>query len=87
MSRPETPFDNIEGAHDYVQLLAQAIDEARTAIEEDIAEALGARDAARRLEALRLVHYKLNQLREHIGTSSRILNDLRTLRRLLLEGR
>jgi hypothetical protein len=82
-----TPFDNIEGAHEYVGLLAQAIDEARTAIEEDIAEALEARDATRRLEALRLVHYKLNQLRDHIGTSSRILNDLRTLRRLLLEGR
>ena len=83
----ETPFDNLEGAHHYVHLLGEAVEDARRAIQEDIAEALAARGAERRLDALRLVDYKLIRLREHIGTSSRILNDLRTLRRLLLRER
>jgi hypothetical protein len=39
--------------------------------------------AARRLDALRLVHYKLKQLNDHLGAGSRLLNDLRALRRLL----
>lgn len=83
----ETPFDNIEGAHEYVHLLVEAVDEARRAIREDIAKALHARGAERRLDALRLVDYKLTRLREHVATSGRILNDLRTLRRLLLGER
>jgi hypothetical protein len=83
----DTPFDNLEGAHEYVQLLGEAIDDARLAIREDIAEALAATGAARRLDALRLVDYKLVQLHDHIATTSRILNDLRTLRRLLLGER
>ena len=32
-----TPFDNIEGAHEYVRLLASAIAEAEASIQEDIA--------------------------------------------------
>jgi hypothetical protein len=83
----DTPFDNLEGAHEYVQLLGEAIEDARTSIQEDIAEALAATGAERRLDALRLVDYKLVRLHEHISTSSRILNDLRTLRRLLLGER
>jgi hypothetical protein len=43
--------------------------------------------AERRLEALQLVTYKLEQLSRHIDTSQRLLNDLRTLRRLLLGER
>jgi len=33
------------------------------------------------------VNYKLDKLSSHIATSRRILNDLRMLRRLLLEER
>jgi hypothetical protein len=84
--RGESPFDNIEGAHEYVGLLAEAIAEAEAAIREDIEEAQG-QDAARRAEALRIVAFKLDKLRAHIGSSHRILNDLRTLRRLLLQER
>ena len=38
-------------------------------------------------EALQLVSYNLAKLTLHITTSRRILNDLRTLRRLLLAER
>jgi len=82
----ETPFDNIEGSHEYVALLAEALDEARRDVEAEIAAA--ERDRAdRRKEALLLVSYNLAKLHLHITTSRRILNDLRSLRRLLLAER
>ena len=83
---PETPFDSIEGSQEYVALLAEAIDEARQDVEADIALAL-AEGADRRKDALQLVSYNLVKLSQHITTSRRILNDLRTLRRLLLAER
>jgi len=84
-TRPETPFDNVESAHEYVRLLWEAIGDARKELEADIAAASAKPD--RRLEALRLVQYKLEKLDLHLQSSSRLLNDLRTLRRLLLEER
>lgn len=82
----ETPFDNIESSHEYVGLLAEAIDEAVASIDEEIAVAAG-EGAERREEALKLVAYKLAKLKEQVMQSRRILNDLRTLRRLLLAER
>jgi hypothetical protein len=83
---PHTPFDNIESAHEYVGLLAEAIDETAQDIGEQVEEA--AREGAvRREEALRLVAFKLGKLAGHIGSSRRLLNDLRILRRLLLAER
>jgi hypothetical protein len=84
--RSETPFDSIESSHEYVRLLAEAIEITLAEVEADIAMA-GADGAARRTEALQLVHFKLNKLRSHMTSSRRILNDLRSLRRLLLEER
>jgi hypothetical protein len=82
----ETPFDNIEGSHEYVALLAEALEEARRDVEAEVATA--ARDGAeRRKQALLLVAYNLAKLNLHITTSRRILNDLRSLRRLLLAER
>jgi hypothetical protein len=81
-----TPFDSIESSHDYVRMLGQAIDDAVCQIEEDIRIA-SANGATRRVEALRLAGYKLAVLRGHFVSSRRILNDLRTLRRLLLGER
>ena len=82
----ETPFDCIEGSHEYVAMLAEALDEARRDVEEEIATA--EHDGAdRRKQALLLVSYNLAKLHLHITTSRRILNDLRTLRRLLLAER
>lgn len=84
--RSETPFDNIESSHEYVCLLADAVQEALTEVEKDIALA-GADGASRRREALQLVHFNLSKLSGHMKGSRRILNDLRTLRRLLLDER
>jgi hypothetical protein len=86
ISRSETPFDNIENSHEYVSLLAEAIKDALADVEADIALA-GADGAGRRKEALQLVAFKLNKLEGHVTSSRRILNDLRSLRRLLLEER
>jgi hypothetical protein len=84
----ETPFDNIESSHEYVAMLAEALDEARREIEEEIclAEKEGTR-GDRRKQALLLVSYNLDKLNLHITSSRRILNDLRSLRRLLLSER
>ncbi len=82
----ETPFDCIESSHEYVAMLAEAIEEARREVEEEVSAA--DRDHAdRRKEALLLVSYNLAKLNLHITSSRRILNDLRTLRRLLLAER
>ncbi len=84
--RSETPFDNIESSHEYVCLLAEAIQDALAEVEADIALA-GADNAKRRTEALQLVYFNLSKLSGHMTASRRILNDLRSLRRLLLDER
>jgi hypothetical protein len=84
---PETPFDSIEGALEYVSLLVESVQEAREDIEGELEQARREPDAARRADALQLVAYKLDRLSEHSRASRRLLNDLRTLRRLLLDER
>jgi hypothetical protein len=79
-------FDSIESAQEFVELLGQAIEEAKTEIQAQITAATAAADP-RWEQALHLVAYKLGNLAQHMATSRRILNDLRTLRRLLLEER
>jgi|SRR5581483_10439828 len=86
MPNCETPFDSLEGSHEYVALLSEVIDEARRDVEAEIALA-EAEGADRRKQALQLVAYNLGKLDLHMTTSRRILNDLRTLRRLLLDER
>ena len=81
---PETPFDSIEGAHEYLGLLAESVEETRAHI---AAELAALPPGSRRADALRLVAYKLERLAEHWRSSGRILNDLRTLRRLLQDER
>ena len=80
------PFESLESAHEYVGLLREVLDEAYVAILDDTAAAqeLG---ATRRIDALRLVEHKLSLLRAHLLDSLILLNDLRTLRRLLLRER
>jgi hypothetical protein len=85
--QPETPFDSIEGALEYVGLLVESVEEAREDIAIELGEARRERDGTRRADALQLVAYKLDRLREHAQISRRLLNDLRTLRRLLLDER
>jgi hypothetical protein len=82
----ETPFDNIESAHEYVALLAETIEDTRLEVEAHIVLA-AAEHANRRKEALQLVSYNLAKLSSHMTASRRILTDLRTLRRLLFAER
>jgi hypothetical protein len=83
---PDTPFESIESAHEYVKLLRQEVRDVECEVLDDVSDA-ERMDVDRRLDALRLVAYKLNQLGDHLDASSRILNDLRALRRLLLAER
>lgn len=80
---PEIPFENIESAQEFLALLEEAVEEARKDVESEAARA----QPERRLQALQLVGYNLAKLSVHVGTSRRILNDLRSLRRLLLQER
>jgi hypothetical protein len=82
----DTPFDSIESAYEFVGLLREALDEAYAEILNDTEAAVQV-GAGRRVDALRLVDYKLQQLRQHMLASLVLLNDLRTLRRLLLRER
>jgi hypothetical protein len=79
-------FEHIESAHEYVGLLCETVDEAARSIEQEMA-APSPMTGARHLDAFRLVDYKLKRLREHLLASRRLLNDLRTLRRYLLDER
>jgi hypothetical protein len=81
-----SPFDSIESAHDFVRLLSEAVTEAKRDIDADIQRELSTH-APRRLEALRIASYGLEKLELHMNRSGRILNDLRSLRRLLFEER
>ena len=78
---PGRPFGTIESSDEYVALLLQAVEETATDVGEDLLRTHGA--GGRRREALQLVAYKLEQLRFHLATSRRRLNDLRNLRSLV----
>jgi len=79
----ETPFDNVDAAHEYVALLVEAVRQARAEVAQDVAAASDD-PSERQLDALRLVSYKLERLEAQLSSSRRLLNDLRRLRRLLL---
>jgi hypothetical protein len=85
-SHRENPFGTIESAHEFVKLLAKAVRDAKRELETDVARE-SASEKSRRLDALRMALYSLSKLETHMGQSSRILNDLRSLRRLLLAER
>jgi len=81
----ETPFDGIESAHEFLGLLCGCVAEAKDEIEMHTAREIS--NPSRRLDALRIASYKLEKLQEHLNRSGRILNDLRSLRRLLFQER
>jgi hypothetical protein len=86
MAAERTPFDSIESSLEYIGLLREVIEKTRREVEANVAtESAGG--AARAVEALRLVLYKLERLDKHMEAVHRNLNDLRTLRRLLLRER
>jgi hypothetical protein len=81
-----TPFESVESAQEYMALLCDAVEETMATVEEEIVRRSPETDR-RELDALRLVDYKLKTLAQHLVASRRLLNDLRTLRRYLLDER
>ncbi len=84
--KPETPFDNIESAQQFVGLLIEAIEESRADVDADIASA-ESNLSERQKQALQLVSDTLAKLSHQMIISHRMLNDLRNLRRILLDER
>jgi hypothetical protein len=82
----EDQFETLESAYDFVALLGETVAEAKRELEGDV-QRESASDHSRRLDALRVALYSLDKLELHVNRSQRILNDLRTLRRLLFEER
>lgn len=82
-----TPFESLESAHEYMSLLREAVDDTYSAILDDIAVMRETKGAERRVDALRVVDHKLNRLRQNVLASMILLNDLKMLRRLLLNER
>jgi hypothetical protein len=82
----ERPFESIESAHDYMNLLADTILEVTSELHRDREHALRAGEQ-RRAQAVDLAIFKLKMLNCYVFKSRRALNDLRILRRLILNER
>jgi len=80
------PFESIEDTQEFVALLENSIEEAIAEVRGELALAQ-ADGQSRRVEALSLALYKLGHLGVHMSKSRRILNDLRSIRRLLSSER
>ena len=82
----EVEFDSIESAQDFMALLAETILDTVVDLDRDRKIAVADVDK-RRVDAIDLARYKLKMLTCHVHKSRRILNDLRSIRRLLLRER
>ena len=76
-------FATIESSLEFFHLLREAITETAADVQRDVAYAEAGPDR-RRLEALQLVDYKLQQLEVYTSKSERLLRDLSRLRTLIL---
>ena len=85
-SRIGRTVSKYRSAQEYMRLLYAAVLETIHDVEANVHVRIGLKPQ-RRSEALRLVLYKLESLEKNLKTANRTLNDLRTLRRLLLEDR
>ncbi len=86
MNHESSPFESIESTHEFFTLLAEIVSDTKKDINSDV-ERESNGQPSRRAEALRLAAYHLDKLEIHVSKSRRILNDLRSIRRLLLEER
>ncbi len=80
------PFDSIESAQDFLYVLAETILDAMKELNCERDRALEASEQ-RRAQAAELALYKLKMLTCYVQKSRRTLNDLRMLRRLILNER
>ncbi len=86
MDRATIPFDSIESAQHFVIALAEKVLESKQEVELDLNRETTS-GPSRRSDALRLAVENLHDLDFCLGQSRRILNDLRSLRRLMLDER
>jgi hypothetical protein len=82
----EQPFDSIESAHEFMNVLALTALDVIKDLSRDRDQALQAGDH-RRAKAIDLAVFKLKMLGCYVHKSRRTLNDLRTIRRLILNER
>ena len=82
----EVPFDSIESAQEFLALFAEAVLETRGKIQVFVQRGAPS-NGSRRLEALHIIASLLDKLEIEVKESRRILNDLRSLRRLLFQER
>ena len=82
----EQPFDSIESAHDFMDVLAQTVLDAVKELRDHEQQALE-EGHDRRARAIGLAQYKCKILICHVQRSRRALNDLRMLRTLILDER
>ena len=82
----EQPFDSIESAHDFMNILAETIMDAIKDLHRD--HEVAVRNGwTRPAQAIELAIFKAKTLGCHVHKSRRTLNDLRTIRRLILNER
>src|SRR5262249_45084331 len=82
----EQPFDSIESAQDFMDILAEMALEAVKELKEQHCEAMQA-GQDRRAQAISLALLRLKNLNCHIFKCRRALNDLRLIRRLIVDER
>src|SRR5215510_221643 len=70
--RVETPFESIENAQEYLKLLLETLEEAKRDIIDQVTIATD-QMSHRRVQALRMVQFKLEKLQQHLTVSSRSL--------------
>ena len=82
----ERPFETIESAHDFMDILAATILEVTVELQHDRDHSL-LHGERRQAQAIDLAIFKLKMLSCYVFKSRRALNDLRILRRLILNER
>lgn len=82
----EVPFDSIESAQEFMNVLALTALDVMNDLRHDRERALQDGEH-RRAQAIDLAIYKLKMLGCYVHKSKRTLNDLRTIRRLILNER
>jgi hypothetical protein len=80
----DQPFSSIESAIDFMHVLAETILEARMELHHEHQLAMS-KGQDRRVRGIELAQFKLKMLAGNVHKSRRALNDLRKLRRLILE--
>jgi|SRR5579872_2683726 len=82
----DEPFDTIESAQEFMNVLAATVLDVMKELNSARTEALNDSDM-RRVRALELSIYNLKMLGCYVHKSRRALNDLRILRRLIMNER